>query len=88
MSITKDEQSKRFEEIKSNPLKQWKITPLDQKAQDLWDEYTDYKKVMFKKTHTDHAPWKVIKANKKTFARINATKYLLSEIPYDKNRKV
>jgi len=88
MSITKDEQAKRFEEIKENPLKQWKITPLDQKAQDLWEKYTEYKKVMFKKTNTEHAAWQVIKANKKTFARINAIKYLLSEIPYDKKRKV
>ncbi|WP_010134459.1 polyphosphate kinase 2 [Ochrovirga pacifica] len=88
MSISKEEQAKRFEEIKSNPLKQWKITPVDEKAQELWDEYTKYKTVMFEKTHTDYAPWKIIKANKKTFARVNAIKYLLSRIPYDKNRNV
>ncbi|GGF77289.1 polyphosphate kinase 2 [Wenyingzhuangia marina] len=88
MSITKDEQAKRFEEIKTNPLKQWKITPVDEKAQELWDEYTKYKNVMFTNTNTDYAPWKIIKANRKTFARVNAIKYLLSKIPYDKNREV
>ncbi|NIJ44698.1 polyphosphate kinase 2 [Wenyingzhuangia heitensis] len=88
MSITKDEQAKRFEEIKTNPLKQWKITPVDQKAQELWDDYTKYKNVMFANTNTDYAPWKIIKANKKTFARVNAIKYLLSRIPYDTKRKV
>ncbi|NJB82444.1 polyphosphate kinase 2 [Wenyingzhuangia aestuarii] len=88
MSITKDEQAKRFEEIKTNPLKQWKITPVDEKAQELWNEYTKYKTVMFTNTNTDYAPWKIIKANKKTFARVNAIKYLLSRISYDKNRKV
>ena len=88
MSITKDEQAKRFDEIKDNPLKQWKITPVDEKAQELWDEYTKYKNVMFTNTNTDYAPWKIIKANKKTFARVNAIKYLLSKIPYDKKRNV
>ena len=88
MSINKEEQAKRFEEIKNNPLKQWKITPVDQKAQELWDEYTEYKKVMFRQTNTDYAPWKIIKANKKTLARTNAIQYLLDSIPYDKKRKV
>ncbi|MGY5353037.1 polyphosphate kinase 2 [Wenyingzhuangia sp. IMCC45533] len=88
MSISKEEQAKRFQEIKSNPLKQWKITPVDEKAQELWDKYTAYKDVMFEKTNADYAPWKIIKANKKTFARIYAIKYLLSSIPYDKKRKV
>ena len=88
MSITKEEQAKRFEEIKQNPLKQWKITPVDENAQKLWDQYTQYKNVMFKQTHTVHAPWKIIKGNRKTEARIAAIKYLLSQIEYDKNRKV
>lgn len=88
MSITKEEQAKRFDDIKSNPLKQWKITPVDEKAQELWYEYTKYKSLMFDKTNNDYAPWKIIKANKKTFARVNAMKYLLSKIPYDKNREI
>ncbi|MBS9773983.1 MAG: polyphosphate kinase 2 [Tenacibaculum sp.] len=88
MSIGKQEQARRFEEIKSNPLKQWKITPVDEKAQELWDDYTKYKQAMFDKTDTEFAPWKVIKANRKTDARINAIKYVLSKIPYDKKLKI
>lgn len=88
MSITKDEQERRFDEIKNDPLKQWKITPVDLQAQELWDEYTKYKDVMFKQTNTFVAPWKIIKGNKKTTARISAIKYLLSQIPYDTKRKV
>ena len=64
-SIDKEEQAKRFEEIKNNPLKQWKITPVDLKAQELWEQYTRYKKKMFEKTNTSHAPWHIIEANSK-----------------------
>jgi polyphosphate kinase 2 (PPK2 family) len=88
MSISKAEQAKRFAEIKKSPLKQWKITKVDEAAQNLWDKYTTYKKEMFVKTSSDLAPWKVIKANKKTQARVNAIKYILSVIPYDKTIKV
>ena len=82
-SITKAEQAKRFAEIKRNPLKRWKLTPVDAKAQMLWDEYTAYKDRMFKSTDTDQAPWIVIDANQKTKARINALSHILENIPYD-----
>jgi len=88
MSISKAEQAKRFNEIKSSPLKQWKISKVDLQAQNLWDEYTKYKNEMFAKTSTQIAPWKVIKGNRKTSARINTIKHILSVIPYDKNIKV
>ncbi len=88
MSIGKSEQAKRFEEIRKDPLKQWKMTDVDEKAQELWDEYTKYKDQMFDKTNTDYAPWKIIKANRKTEARINVIKHLLDSIPYDKNLEV
>lgn len=88
MSITKEEQAKRLEDIKNDPLKQWKMTPVDAKAQELWDEYTKYKQAMFDKTNTNIAPWKVIRGNKKTAARINAIKHLLKSIPYDKNLEI
>ena len=88
MSISKKEQEKRFAEIKSDPLKQWKMTAVDEKAQELWDDYTTYKKAMFSKTNTETAPWKVIRANRKTDARINAINYILKQIPYDKNLEV
>ncbi|WP_440880523.1 polyphosphate kinase 2 [Tenacibaculum sp. C7A-26P2] len=88
MSINKKEQAKRFNEIKNDPLKQWKMTPVDERAQELWDEYTEYKRTMFSKTNTEISPWKVIRANRKTIARINVINYILKSIPYDKNTQV
>ncbi|MDO6675972.1 polyphosphate kinase 2 [Tenacibaculum gallaicum] len=88
MSINKKEQAKRFNDIKNNPLKQWKMTPVDEKAQELWDDYTEYKKAMFSKTNTEISPWKVIRANRKTVARVNVINYILERIPYDKSIKV
>ena len=88
MSISKKEQSKRFEEIKSDPLKQWKMTKLDEKAQYFWDDYTVYKKAMFEKTNTDISPWKIIRANRKTEARINVINHILDSIPYDKDLNI
>jgi len=81
-SISKEEQARRFKDIKSNPLKKWKMTPVDEQAQALWDKYTSYKLKMFEHTNTELAPWKIIKANKKTNARIEAAKYILGKVPY------
>ena len=81
-SISKEEQALRFEEIKSDPLKRWKITPVDLRAQELWDEYTKYKEKMFAHTNSENAPWVIIKANKKTEARIEALNHILETIPY------
>ena len=83
-SITKEEQARRFKEIKANPLKRWKITPVDEKAQALWDDYTKYKNKMFEKTNTELAPWRIIDANKKAPARLKAISHILEQIPYDK----
>lgn len=88
MSISKREQAKRFDNIKKDPLKQWKMTAVDEKAQGLWDKYTEYKNKMFEKTNDGVVPWKIIKANRKTFARIEAINHMLDSIPYDKNRPV
>lgn len=88
MSISKKEQAKRFEEIKADPLKQWKMTKVDEKAQELWDNYTVYKKAMFSKTDTENSPWKVIQANRKTEARVNAINHILKRIPYDKELEI
>jgi len=78
-SITKEEQAKRFKEIGNSPLKKWKITSVDLKAQELWDEYTKYKQVMFSDTNSAESPWKIIDANKKTEARIESIKYILEK---------
>jgi polyphosphate kinase 2 len=88
-SISKEEQEKRFEEIKSSPIKKWKYSDVDKNALALWDDYTLYKKRMFRKTNTQISPWIIIKANKKTKARIDAIEYVLAKIPYTpKNQKL
>ena len=84
-SISKEEQAERFKEIKGTPLKKWKITPVDEKAQELWDRYTEYKLRMIEHTNTEIAPWVVIDANKKTQARLEALRHILDVIPYVKN---
>lgn len=81
-SISKEEQEKRFKEISASPLKRWKMTDVDRKAQELWDKYTTYKLRMFEHTNTPHAPWKIIDANVKTNARIEALEYILAQIDY------
>jgi polyphosphate kinase 2 len=88
MSISKKEQAKRFVDIKSDPLKQWKMTKLDEKSQALWEQYTEYKKSMFEKTNTEISPWKIIRANRKTEARVNVINHILKRIPYDKSLKI
>ncbi len=88
MSISKTEQAKRFADIKNDPLKQWKMTKLDEKAQELWNQYTAYKNAMFAKTNTKISPWKIIRANKKTEARIDVINHILKRIPYDKNIEI
>lgn len=82
-SITKEEQAKRFSDIKEDPLKRWKMTPVDEKAQALWDDYTKYKNKMFEATNTGFAPWLIINANKKSSARMQAIKHVLEVVPYD-----
>ncbi|OEK00656.1 polyphosphate kinase 2 [Roseivirga sp. 4D4] len=86
-SITKEEQAKRFEDIKNNPLKRWKMSPVDDRAQELWDVYTEYKERMFEHTNTENSPWVILKANRKTVARVNVIKYLLENIPYQEKQE-
>lgn len=88
MSISKKEQAKRFEEIRNNPLKQWKMSKVDERAQELWDSYTFYKDKMFENTEKGGIPFKVIRANRKTEARNEAIQHLLDSVPYDKNREI
>ena len=83
-SITKDEQIKRFEDIKTSPIKKWKYSDVDRRAIELWKKYTSYKEMMFEKTNTKIAPWIIIKANRKTTTRIEAMEHILDKIPYDK----
>ena len=82
-SISKDEQSRRFEDIKSSPVKKWKFSKVDESALELWDDYTSYKARMFEETDTEIAPWIIIRANKKSRARVEVIEKLLELIPYN-----
>lgn len=82
-SIEKKTQEARFEDRKKSPLKQWKLSPVDQKAQDLWDEYTHYKEEMFKRTSLLRSPWIIVKADNKKYARLESIRYVLSQISYE-----
>ncbi|MTI23208.1 polyphosphate kinase 2 [Fulvivirga sp. RKSG066] len=84
-SISKAEQAKRFKAIKVNPLKRWKMSPVDEQAQKLWPKYTTYKEAMFTQTNTNYNPWIIIKANKKMKARVEAIKHILNLVPYKEN---
>lgn len=81
-SISKEEQANRFEARRQNPLKQWKLSPVDEKAQELWDSYTRFKEEMFSKTHTTFSPWIIVKANDKQAARLESLRYVLNLLPY------
>ena len=81
-SVSKSEQAKRFNERKTNPLKQYKLSPIDQFSQQLWDKYTLAEYKNFTKTHSKHAPWTIIRSDNKKKARLNAIKYVLKQFDY------
>jgi polyphosphate kinase len=82
-SISKEEQVRRFRTRAKNPLKQWKLSPIDGNAQKLWDAYTKYKEIMFSRTHTTFSPWVIVQANNKRKARLESMRYVLSSLEYD-----
>jgi polyphosphate kinase len=82
-SISKEEQVRRFRTREKNPLKQWKLSPIDEKAQKLWDAYTKYKEIMFSRTHTTFSPWVIVQANNKRKARVESMRYVLSSLDYE-----
>ena len=81
-SVSDEEQEKRFKERAANPLKQWKLSPMDIKAREYWVEYSKAKDRMFAATDTDISPWYVVNADKKEKARLNCIRHLLGLIPY------
>ena len=81
-SISREEQLRRFKSRKTNPLKQWKLSPIDDKAQELWDAYTHYKQEMFSRTHTSFSPWTIVRANNKKKARLESIRHVLHLLPY------
>ncbi|MCB1615060.1 MAG: polyphosphate kinase 2 [Pseudomonadales bacterium] len=88
-SVSKDEQLRRFKARSSDPLKQWKLSPIDEASLDKWDDYTEAKEAMFFYTDTADAPWTIIKSNDKKRARLNCMQHFLSQLPYEgKDKKI
>jgi polyphosphate kinase 2 len=82
LDISKKEQKKRLAERRKDPLKQWKISPIDEKAHKLWDEYTEARDDMFLRTHSLIAPWIVVNADDQRVARLNVIRDLLGRVKY------
>jgi polyphosphate kinase len=82
-SVTQEEQHERFESRKGDPLKQWKLSPIDQASIDKWDDYTEAKEAMFFYTDTADSPWTIIKSDDKKRARLNCMRHFLSTLDYD-----
>jgi polyphosphate kinase 2 len=83
-SVTKGEQARRFDRRKNDLLRQWKLSEVDLQAQDRWDDFTSQKYEMLKRTHSNHAPWTVIRSNDKYAARLNALRVILNSVPYER----
>jgi len=83
LSISKEEQAKRFAKRQRDPLRQWKLSEIDLQAQDKWDDFTHMKYEMLKTSHTVYAPWTVIRSDDKFKARLNAMKVILNSVDYD-----
>jgi polyphosphate kinase 2 (PPK2 family) len=81
-SISDDEQYNRFMMRIHDPLKQWKLSPMDLDARRLWEAYTKAKETMLERTNIPEAPWWVVAANDKKKARLNCISHLLDQIPY------
>lgn len=81
-SISDDEQHLRFTMRINDPLKQWKLSPMDLESRRRWEAYTKAKEIMLARTHTPESPWWVVQANDKKRARLNCIHHLLSQIPY------
>ena len=87
-AISNKEQAKRFNQRKTNPLKQWKLSPVDLKSRKLWDDYTHYINEMFVKTHMNFSPWIIVKTDVKKEARLESIRYVLSRFDYTGKGKV
>jgi polyphosphate kinase 2 len=81
-SVTRREQAARFARRRTDPLRRWKLSEIDVQAQDRWDEFTERKYAMLRRTSTPAAPWIVVRSNDKQQARLNAIKVILNAVPY------
>lgn len=82
LNVGQEMQLKRFHDRRHNPLKSWKLSPIDLKALDKWQDYTNVRDDMLKATHSAHAPWTIVRSNDKRRARINAIRHVLTRVPY------
>ena len=82
-SVSDEEQERRFQERIDNPLKRWKLSPMDIESRARWQDYSHAKDDMFAATDTKHSPWWVVDGEDKRSARLNCIRHLLSQIPYD-----
>lgn len=82
-SVTQREQRTRFAIRQIDPVRRWKLSPMDLESLDRWDDYTQAKEATFRRTDTDHAPWITIKSNDKKRARLNAMRYFLNQFDYE-----
>ncbi|WP_353663244.1 polyphosphate kinase 2 [Hydrogenimonas sp. SS33] len=82
-SVTKEEQRRRFERRKTDPLRQWKLSEVDLQAQERWDDFTNMKYEMLKHTHTTIAPWTIIRSDNKHLARLNVMRVILNSVEYE-----
>lgn len=82
-SVTKDEQKRRFDRRRDDPLRQWKLSEIDMQAQEHWDDFTDMKFRMLKRTSTSDAPWTIVRSESKPAARLAAMKVILNAVDYE-----
>ena len=82
LSVAQEEQVKRLESRRSDPLKQWKLSPLDEQAPAKWEDYTLATIETFRRTDSDHAPWWFVNNNTKRVGRVNVIRHVLSLLPY------
>ncbi len=82
-SVSRTEQRTRFAMRQLDPVRRWKLSPMDIASLDKWDEYTAAKEEMFRRTDKRHAPWTIVRSNDKKRARVNAMRYFLSQFDYD-----
>lgn len=82
-SVSKKEQQRRFERRQHDPLRQWKLSEIDLQAQDYWDEFTEMKYEMLRRSHTPHTPWTIIRSENKHKARVNAMRVILDAVDYE-----
>jgi polyphosphate kinase 2 len=82
-SVTREEQAKRFAARETDPLKQWKLSPIDKASIDKWDDYTEAKEAMFFFTDTADSPWTIVKSDDKKRARLDCMRHFLNALPYE-----